>query len=289
MPDVMAADHDPAAILERSRGIFAAQWHELLRLRRTVLKSADPDDIHDLRVASRRFRAVLELFYPFVAKGGKIKLRKNVRKLTRILGGLRNIDEALLFFRAHVRDDVSSEKRLVKALSRLRREELKRIVKALEKFDQRTFSRVVQKMIAGINGASLTKRIGTTLPAYFSEVSIGLYQPIQLLLAVSTAPEQRESRHTLRIAIKKMRYFFEIVATVLDRDYTPFLELLKEYQSLLGRMNDIAVFEKLIGDLRLPPDERSHASSALLAEDQRLLEELTELIERKPLACIFIA
>ena len=289
MPDVMPADHDPAAVLERSRGVFTAQWKELLRLARTVLKSADPDDIHDLRVASRRFRAVLELFYPFAVKGNKTKLRKNIRKLTRILGGLRNIDEALLFFKTPSQEGVSSKNTLVKTLSRLRPEELKRIVKALENFDQRIFDRLVRKMIAGINGASLTKRIGTTLPAYFSGVSIGLCQPIHRLLAVSTAPEKRESRHTLRIAIKKMRYFFEIVATVLDRDYTPFLELLKEYQSLLGRMNDIAVFETLIGDLKLPPDEREHARSALLAEDQRLLEEFTELIERKPLAYIFIA
>lgn len=289
MPDVMPAAHDPAAILERSRSIFAAQWQELLRLRRAVLKSADPDDIHDLRVASRRFRAVLELFYPFAQKGGKVKLRKKIRNLTRMLGALRNLDEALLFFKAHVRDNVSSKSRLVKALSRLRPEELKLTVKTLENFDQRTFGRVVRKMIAGINEASIMKRGGATLPACFSEASLELYRPIQRLLAVCTAPEQRESRHTLRIAIKKMRYFYEIVATVLDRDYTPFLELLKEYQSLLGRMNDIAVFETMIGNLKLPPDERAHAEKVLLAEDRRLLEEFTELIERKPLAYIFIA
>src|SRR5471030_2866655 len=91
---------DTATILERFTGVLFAQWEELLRLRRAVLKSSDLDDIHDLRVASRRLRAALELFYPFAQKGSKTELKKSVRKLTLILGGLRNIDEALIFFQS---------------------------------------------------------------------------------------------------------------------------------------------------------------------------------------------
>src|ERR1035437_3204417 len=122
---------DSATILERSRGVFFAQWEELLRLRRVVMKTSDQDDIHDLRVASRRVRAALELFYPFAPKGSKTELRKNIRKLTRILGGLRNIDEALLFFKSRAKTDISADKKLFNALSELRSGELKRIEKAL--------------------------------------------------------------------------------------------------------------------------------------------------------------
>jgi len=59
---------DSATILERSRGVFFAQWEELLRLRRAVLKTSDLDDIHDLRVASRRFRAAVELIFSIFGK-----------------------------------------------------------------------------------------------------------------------------------------------------------------------------------------------------------------------------
>jgi CHAD domain-containing protein len=279
---------DSATILERSRGVFFAQWEELLRLRRLVLKTSATDDIHDLRVASRRFRAALDLFYPFAPKGAKTELRKSVRTLTRILGGLRNIDEAQLFFQTRAETDSSSENKLHHTLSELRSRELKHIEKALTAFDQRKLDRIVREMVAGLNEDSISSRNSISILAYFSEVSIRQYLSIHPLLLGSTAPEQRTPRHALRIAIKKWRYFFEIISPILDRDYSHILELLKEYQSILGRMNDIAVFEALLGNLKLPPDERLYAKATLLAEDALLLEGFTEIIEHKPLAYAFL-
>src|SRR5450631_1668148 len=279
---------DSATILERSRGVFFAQWGDLLRLRRAVLKTPDLDDIHDLRVASRRFRASLELYYPFAPKGSKTELRKSVRKLTQILGGLRNIDEAQIFFRSRVPPEISSDTKFCRKLSELRTRELKRIVKMLKSFDHRNLDRLVRELVAGLNEDCITEQNRFSLLAYFSDASIRMYLQIHQMLAVSTAPEQRAPRHALRIAIKKWRYFFEIIAQVLDRDYTNILELLKDYQSLLGRMNDITVFGLLLRSLELPPDSRACVEATLLAEDALLLDNFTELIERKPLAYTFL-
>ena len=146
----------------------------------------------------------------------------------------------------------------------------------------------MRKLVNGLNEESITERTSISLPAYFSDVSIRLYLPIHQLLAVSTAPEHHTSRHALRIAIKKWRYFFEIIAQVLDRDYTRILELLKEYQSILGRMNDIAEFKVLLHQLELPPNLRESVEVTLPAENAHLLENFTELIERKPLTYTFL-
>jgi CHAD domain-containing protein len=91
----------PASILERSRNIILAQWDELLHLRREVLKNSEIEAIHDLRVTSRRFRAAVGLFEPWLPPKKAAQLKKSIRKQTRVLGGLRNLDEALLFFRLH--------------------------------------------------------------------------------------------------------------------------------------------------------------------------------------------
>lgn len=279
---------DSATILERSRAVFFAQWEELLRLRRVVIKSSNPEDIHDLRVASRRFRAALELFYPFVAKGPRTELRKRVRKLTRVLGGLRNIDEALLFFRTSDGSVDSSCKMLVRALSLVRPLELKRIEKTLKAFDHRTLDRMVRRMVAGVNETSIAERSSITLLAYFSDVSIRQYMSIHQLLAGAANPGNGSSRHALRIAIKKWRYFFEIIGTILDRDYGTFLEQLKEYQAVLGRMNDIVEFEVLLRGTKVPPEERESAKEALKAEETRLLDAFAELVERNPLSYTFL-
>jgi CHAD domain-containing protein len=279
---------DSATILERSRGVFYAQWEELLRLRRAVLKSSDLDDIHDLRVASRRFRAALELYYPFMPKGSKTELRKNVRNLTRILGGLRNVDEAQLFFQARFPTETLTATTLSHALSELRSKELKSIEKALRVFDHRNLDLLARQLVAGLNEDRFSGRNRFSLLAYFSDVSIRLYLPIHQLLAVTTEPAHRASRHSLRIAIKKWRYFFEIIAQVLNRDYTQPLELLKEYQSILGRMNDITEFEALIRNLKLSSNLREYVEATLPAEDALLLEGFAELIERKPLTYTFL-
>ena len=277
-----------ATIIERSRGVLFAQWEDLLRLRRVVLKTAAVDDIHDLRVASRRFRAVLELFYPFLQKDSKAKLRKQVRKLTQVLGGLRNIDEALLFFQAKSQTDAMPDTVLFKTLSKLRPVELKRIEKMLKAFDHSALDRMVRVMVADVNEADISLRNSISLLAYFSNTSIRHYLPIHRLLVVAGVPDQHISRHTLRIAIKKWRYFFEIISLILERDYTHLLALLKEYQSILGQMNDIAEFEALIGSMKLPQDEREYVTATFHAENTRLLESFIELMEQKPLTYTFL-
>lgn len=280
---------DSATMLERSRVLLLAQWEELLRLRHAVIKSADLNDIHDLRVASRRFRALLELFYPFLSKVPKAGLRKAVRKLTRVLGGVRNIDEAVIFFQARIKTDDSVGLALVRALTLLRPGEFKRIKAALNEFDHRALDRVVQEMSGGVNKALIIRRNSISLLAYFSDVSIRLYLPIHQLLTIATIPERRRSRHFLRIAIKKWRYFFEIIAQILDRDYVQTVELLKEYQSLLGRMNDLVEFKFLIRTLELPKGEREDAKTVLRSEEELLLDKFCQLVGEKSLQYLMIA
>ena len=100
---------DLSVVQERFSGILLAHWEELLRLRRVVLKTSDLDDIHDLRVASRRFRAVLDLYCRLSSKSPKSGVNKSVRKLTRTLGGLRNVDESRIFFQDRTDTDTFAD------------------------------------------------------------------------------------------------------------------------------------------------------------------------------------
>jgi CHAD domain len=145
----------------------------------------------------------------------------------------------------------------------------------------------VRKAAAGLKEERITDSRRSSLPAYFSDTCIRLFQPIHDLLPAATFREHRESRHALRIGIKKWRYFFEIVAPVLGCDCSSILVLLKEYQTILGRMNDVAVFGALCGSLALSRHERRFVEAILQAEDELLLQKLTELIEQKPLAYTF--
>lgn len=279
---------EPAGIMERSRGVMLAQWRELLRLRREVLRTSDIEAIHDLRVASRRFRAALRLFEPWLPPKSAALLNRSIRKLTRVLGALRNIDEALLFFRLHTPAGSAGGYQLCYLLTQMRCGELARIKESLTAFDRHRLNRTVRKAAARLEEQRMTAGKPCPLPACFSDTCTNLYQPIHDLLPLAASPDQRGSRHLLRIAVKKWRYFFETVAPVLGFDAGSILGLLKEYQTVLGRMNDVAVFGALCGSLTLSRRERGFIETTLRAEEERLLRKLVDLIAQKPLAYTFL-
>ncbi len=272
-----------AETMERSRGVILAQWHELLRLRREVLKTSDLEAIHDLRVTSRRFRTAVGLFEPWIPPKHAAMLKKRSRKLTQLLGGLRNIDEAILFFRLHTPVGSGGGYQICRILSEMRPREMALIEKGLKAFDARGLYRIVRKAAAGLKEERISSSRSSSLTTYFSDTCLRLFQPIHDLLPVATSREHREPRHALRIAIKKWRYFFEISAPVLGYDFSSTVELLKEYQTILGRMNDVAEFGSLCGKLELTRHERVFAERILQGEDDLLLQKLVALIGQKPL------
>jgi len=276
-----------AAIAKRSREAVLEQLQELLHLRREVLKTFNIEVIHDLRVSSRRLRAALGLFEPWLPHKRTARLKKDIRGLTRALGGLRNIDEALLFFRLRTPTEAATGFQLPYLLTLMRSGELVRLEKALKDFDHRRLNRNVRKVAGTLEENQIAVGHNLPLATCFNDTGTALFQAIEMLLPTTLSPGQRESRHALRIAIKKWRYFLEISAPVLKRDYSSTLGLLKEYQAILGRMNDVAEFGILCSGLALSRRERTFVEATLRAEDELLLLKLTELIAQKPLTDTF--
>jgi CHAD domain-containing protein len=274
-----------ASILNRSGCVFFARWEELLHSRRSAMKNCDLETVHDLRVASRRFRAAMGLLEPIVPQDSLVELNKSIRSLTRKLGSLRNIDEAIVFFQSHLEAGSAAEKQLRLKLSKLRGKEIKQIFKSLTNFDQRKNDKTVRKAVAGIDSEAAAGPNSLSITAHFSAMNAKLYQSIRNLLVLSTDPENSEARHELRIAIKKWRYFLEIVSVVLERDCTALLGQLKDYQSILGSMNDIIEFRNLLDKMKLSPLEREYAETALINENNKLLAGFMELVNYKPLTC----
>jgi len=58
-------------------------------------KLHDPDSIHDLRVAIRRFEQCLRVFGQFFSSGHRKKIHRRLRKIMKLSGQVRNLDIAL--------------------------------------------------------------------------------------------------------------------------------------------------------------------------------------------------
>lgn len=87
-----------------------------------------------------------------------------------------------------------------------------------------------------------------------SERNLALYYPIHALLPLVAAPEMVEERHALRIAVKKWRYFTELLHDILGGKQQDLLVQLRQYQSLLGEMNDRVVITALLQETAELPE-----------------------------------
>jgi CHAD domain-containing protein len=265
---------------ERAGVVLFSQWGEFCDLRKLVLKLGDTDSIHDLRVASRRMRATISLFAPFIAAKAVKNISKEFQRVTRELGRLRNIDEAVIYFGAIP----APLPVLNKMLPAARKEEMKAVREVLKLFPRQKMDRMLRKTVAELAGIPYDDQ---TLPVYLSKKSIQRYQAVYDLLVPATIPENMETRHALRIAIKKWRYLMEALGQVCQHDYSAILETLKEYQTLLGRLNDMVEFKALSNSLGLPQHESEEIATALARDTVAYLARFIETAAARQLQYTF--
>lgn len=209
----------------------------------------DAEAIHDLRVASRRLRAGLQLFAPCYPSADIRRLRKEVRRLTRELGELRDIDETLLFFERTAGELEGSGRELAERLAedfrRRQEEERER----------------VEPLLRDLHGGSLRGRMLSTashpfllqppegsidpltpLAEFAREALDDALSPIPELVSTARNEAQAQAQHNLRIAVKKFRYRVELLVPALGEAAGEIRSVLKEYQEVLGKMHDLDVF-----------------------------------------------
>jgi CHAD domain-containing protein len=265
-----------AGLGERAGTVLFSQWSEFRGLRKMVLRQGDSESVHDLRVASRRMRATIGLFAPFIARKVVRRISKALRRVTRELGRLRNIDESVIYF-GSLPVPLPVLNGLLPA-ARVR--EMRAVTDLLKSLPLQELDRMLRQAVAAL---AEIPHDDQDLPVYLSETSIQRYQAVRDLLLPSTSPENRETRHRLRIAIKKWRYLLETLGQVCRQDYSATLESLKGYQTLLGSLNDMVEFAGLCDTLALPRDERDGIAAALERDSAAYLARfIATAVDRPP-------
>ena len=260
---------------EQAGVVLFSQWNEFCDLRKLVLRQGDSEDIHDLRVASRRMRATLDLLTPFITGKSVKRISKALRRVTRAVGRLRNIDEAIIYFKALP----VALPTLSGVLPRARKGELRRVTSVLKRLPWRELDKLLRAAVADL---ARIPDDDQQLALYLSQTSIQRYQTVYNLLLPATTPENVKIRHALRIAIKKWRYLLETMGQVCRQDYSATLETLKEYQTLLGSLNDMVEFAVLCHTLKIPAHEAAEIKAVLERDTADYLARFVETAATRP-------
>ncbi|QXE89005.1 CHAD domain-containing protein [Geomonas subterranea] len=251
------ADRTPTLQLHPARLWFAAS-HLLAVLHREffahwrgALRRLDLDEVHDLRVASRRLREGLALFAPLLPGKKVAKMSRRVKRLTTLLGELRNVDEALRFFSGLDGEEPGAPpagtRELLQTLSKERETVRKELVRALAGFHVGK----LKKELAGLSAQPNPFRRRGVDPF----TGIGLFAAgalaeratlVEELFPAALHEEDTVAQHRLRIAFKKLRYRLEILAPLLEDEGEQLRRVLKSYQDLLGQLHDLDVFADMV-------------------------------------------
>src|SRR5262245_24506219 len=258
-------------------GLFAtavqAPIERLAGLQAKIQHGADPEAIHDVRVATRRLRAGIAFLMPFLPKGRSRKASREAARLTRKLGAARNLDVAIRYFQKAAREPAGSPgsdaaKSLLAKL-RARRPAAEREVRAAaSRFDVGRLHAEVASLLDRAPGggdhaqATGTEPVGPAArpPVPGPERGPGLDDLRVLAAAALTARWRRVVRrraltiarsepsdfHRLRIAIKKFRYTLEGLAPMFSSGHGALVERCRGWQTSLGEIHDRDVFLELV-------------------------------------------
>jgi len=214
--------------------------------------AGDDAGVHQARVASRRLREAVPVLTEGLDGSKPGKARRKIRRLTRALGCVRELDVTL-----HLLDEMVEKP----GVSRAALQDVRAHV--LEERERRRA--LMHERLAGVNMDKLARRL--------EGVRLALLQPTpghnwRASLATRIAKRARrlehaiddagqiygpEALHQVRIAAKKLRYAVEIANESGAAPAAATVRTLKRVQETLGRLHDLQVLQHHVAAVAAAP------------------------------------
>jgi CHAD domain-containing protein len=221
-----------------------------------LVRRAEPDSVHQMRVASRRLRSTLRSFRAIVRAGDTKHLRGELRWLGRVLGAARD-DEILAerldghlrqFPRELVMGPVAARLRLYFAP----RETAARQAVA-EALDSERYLALLDELDRLLTGPPLTaaaaRPAGDELPAAVARADKATRKRMRRALRLPPGAERETALHSARKAAKRARYAAEVLRPVSGKPAARFTRKMKKIQSVLGDHQDAVITRETAREL----------------------------------------
>jgi CHAD domain-containing protein len=229
----------PADTLAAGAGAAIVAGCDALEREALAAGAGEIEPIHQLRVATRRLRAALDLFSRVINANQRRLLHRDLAWIAQTAGAVRECDIMVetIHTRARKLDDplVSALATLYGALEERRRDALRALAELLG-------SGRFHATTARLRNPRINRR-GTDAP--LGPAAAGLLQPIVRSIRRAGAmlgdDAPPEVVHRLRVRIKRMRYELEMLSSLGGKRQRKALKRLEAMQDLLGTYNDVCV------------------------------------------------
>jgi CHAD domain-containing protein len=277
-------------MLEAGRKILRFHWEQALAHEPGTIAGEDPEELHDMRVATRRQRAALRFMEPYGRRKALRPVRTGLRDLGGCLGAVRDLDVLLAAARDHQgglsAEDARALEPLLRAWSRQRDVARERMVEYLRGQAHAGFKEQYTSFLdtpgAGSrsDAAPRPTLVRHVLP-YELWAHYGALCAFERVLPWGSA----ETLHALRICGKRLRYLLEFFREVLDHGVDKPIAALVALQDQLGELQDAVVTTGLLSDfmagLEATADPAAAAAAGRYREARKArIEELRRGLER---------
>jgi len=266
--------------------VFSHFFHDILKYEKKARLREDPEDLHQLRVATRRLRSSLRPFRKVFGRETVESFSEDLRRVTRATGEVRDLDvfvEALASF--------PSAHRAPSFLSHLKERHDAAVEAMLTALDDPAYSRFKERFVAFVANIHPwnhpSERKAARAKARIEAATV-LGKRLAAVLAFQDrlSGDDEAQLHQLRIACKRFRYVADFLSETLDVKRGVFLRPFKNLQDSLGEIHDAFVRANYIrGYLEehraeLSAEEQS-ALEDLLTENQQRRDDFLEVFQRQ--------
>jgi triphosphatase len=250
----------------------------------------DIEALHQMRVATRRMRAGLDMFADVLpVRAGR--LRAELGWLAGVLGEVRDLDIQLGRFDDWTEEMPGDHREALDELADLltgHREEARRV--QLEALDSRRYERLVSGLVAMLEQGPSRRSSACRAPAVVAMPELILERHRAAGKAARRAKRTGvpSDYHRLRIRCKRLRYSLEFASGLYDGELKGFVRHMTQLQDVLGSMQDAEVASGRLQALALTEEGASLSRATIFAmggvaeryrsEAEHLLSELPGLV-----------
>jgi triphosphatase len=251
------------SMAEAGRLMWRSQLTAVILNEAGARRGQDIEYVHDMRVATRRARAVARLFGAYFKPKALAGFLGDLRRTARTLGAVRDLDVALQKLQKYARTRPEGEQQGLLEMAaewRIARREAYR--ELLAWLDSPPYRRFVSAFAAfSAKSGQGARDVGVALgePPMPFEVRHVMPSAILNRFEQVRAYEPQfdgaeaipvETLHALRIDCKALRYSLEPVQPLLGAEGTALVDQLKRLQDHLGDLNDAVVTAARLAEMR---------------------------------------
>jgi len=235
-------------------------------------QAGDEISVHQARVASRRLREALPVLGGRADEQALERAEKRVRRITRALGPVRELDVTLLLL-AELEGKGSAPKR---AIARVRKSVIEeRHQRRTEMLEEITPSRLdtLRKRLVKVASPESHPKVPRNALMEAAAQSAQRAKALKAAIDRAGGIYLADRLHRVRIEAKKLRYALEIQRELMRSRSTAGLARLKAEQDLLGRMHDLEILIDRARGVQSKLSPRDRIGMAELKKLVRLLED----------------